>query len=95
MRISPVKRDRKLMRNRVQQGPRGKQIYQILILQYCRNPVLWFKQKFRDPQSEKSSEDLRLQMMDRNQKNLHRKVQRKEMPKSLVKKREYVLPLIQ
>ena len=71
---SPVKRNRKLMRNRVQQGLRGKQIYQILILQYYRNPVLRFKRKFRDPQSKKLSEDLRLQMMDRNQKNLHRKV---------------------
>ena len=82
-------------RNRVRQGLRGKQIYQILILQYCRNLVLWFKQKFRDPQSETLSEDLRLQMMHRNQKNLHRKVQRKEKSKSLVRKREYLLPLIQ
>ena len=47
-------------------GTQGKQIHQILILQYCKNPVLRFKWKFQDPQSEKLSGDLRLQIMDRN-----------------------------
>ena len=91
----PSEAEQKIGAIRVQQGLRGKWVHQIFILQYCRNPVLRFKRKVRDPQSEKLSRDLRLQIMDRNQKNLPRKVQRKEMLKILVKKREYVLPLIQ
>ena len=83
------------MRIRVRQRLGKKRIYQIFKLQYCRNPVLRFEQKFRDPLSGKMSEDLRLQMMNINQRNLHGNVQIKEMPKSLVKKREYLLPLIQ